>query len=93
MHYHDRRKANVLEKKVRKTTHHKSAAKGTVTFIVFWFVYGVVAVCVLYQALPRLNRELLLILGGAAIFPVVTTFTFLLYARSRSLSDFQIARS
>jgi hypothetical protein len=57
------------------------------TLIIFWFLYGVVAAYVLYQALPRLNRELLLILGGAAIFPVVATFTFLLYARSRHSTD------
>ena len=55
--------------------------------IIFWFVYGVAAAYTLYEALPRLNRELLLILGGAAIFPVVATFTFLLYARSRHSID------
>lgn len=55
--------------------------------LIFWFVYGVVAAYTLYEALPRLNRELLLILGGAAIFPVVATFTFLLYARSRHSID------
>jgi ABC-type arginine/histidine transport system permease subunit len=57
------------------------------TLIIFWFVYGVVAAYALYQALPRLNRELLLILGGAAIFPVVAIFTILLYARSRHSID------
>jgi hypothetical protein len=55
--------------------------------IIFWFVYDVAAAYTLYQALPRLNRELLLILGAAAIFPVVATFTFLLYAHSRHSID------
>jgi hypothetical protein len=57
------------------------------TLIIFWFVYGVGAAYTLYQALPPLNRELLLILGGAAIFPVVATFTFLLHARARHSID------
>ena len=57
------------------------------TLIIFWLVYGVAAAHALYQALPRLNRELLLILGGAGIFPAVATFTFLLYARSRHSID------
>jgi putative effector of murein hydrolase len=57
------------------------------TLIIFWMGYGVVAAYALYQALPRLNRELLLILGGAGIVPVVATFTFLLYARSRHSID------
>jgi hypothetical protein len=57
------------------------------TLIIFWFVYGVAAAYTLYEVLPRLNRELLLILGGAAIFPVVAAFTFLLYARSRHSID------
>jgi hypothetical protein len=55
--------------------------------IIFWMGYGVVAAYTLYQALPPLNRELLLILGAAAIFPVVATFTFLLYARSSHSID------
>ena len=64
------------------------------TLVIFWCVYGVAAAYALYQALPRLNRELLLILAGAGIFPVVATFTFLLYARSKhSIDDRSSIRS
>ena len=44
------------------------------TLVIFWCVYCVAAAYALYQALPRLNRELLLILAGAGIFPVVILF-------------------
>lgn len=57
------------------------------TLIIFWVVYGFVAAYSLYEALPPLNRELLLILGGAAIIPLAATFAFLLYARSRHSND------
>ena len=43
------------------------------TLIIFWAVYGVVAAFALYQALPPLNRELLLILGGTAVILVIAT--------------------
>jgi hypothetical protein len=49
--------------------------------IIFWIAYCVVAAYALYQALPPLNRELLWILGGAAVFSIVATFAFLSYAR------------
>jgi hypothetical protein len=55
--------------------------------IIFWIVYSVVAAYALYQALPLLNRELLLILDGVAVFPVFATFAFLFYARHRHSID------
>jgi hypothetical protein len=55
--------------------------------IIFWIVYSVVAAYALYQALPLLNRELLLILGEVAVFPVFATFAFLFYARHRHSID------
>ena len=55
--------------------------------IVFWIVYGVVAAYALYQSLPSLNRELLLILGGAAIFPGAATLVFLRYPRSKRFME------
>jgi hypothetical protein len=55
--------------------------------IIFWIVYSVVAAYALYRGLLPLNRELLLILCGAAIFPGAATFVFLRYARSRRFMD------
>lgn len=53
----------------------------------FWTVYVVVAGFMLYEALPPLNRQLLLILGAAAVVPVVATLAFLYYARSKRALD------
>ncbi len=55
--------------------------------IIFWVVYFAVAAYALHQALPPLNRELLLILSGAAVFPILTTLMFLFNARSRRHFD------
>jgi hypothetical protein len=51
--------------------------------IVCWIVYSIVAAYALYQALLPLNRELLLILGGAAILPGAATFVFMRHARPK----------
>jgi len=51
--------------------------------IIFWIVYSVVAAYALHQALLPLHRELLLILGAAAIVPGAATFAFMRHARSK----------
>ena len=45
--------------------------------IFFWTVYGVVAAIVLYRALPPLQWELLLLLGGIGASLVVSSLVLL----------------
>jgi hypothetical protein len=54
---------------------------------IFWIVYIVAVGYVLYGSLPPLNRELLLILGAAAVVPVAATLALLHYARSKRALD------
>lgn len=54
------------------------------TLAIFWIVYGIGAPSALYQALPPVNRELLLILGGTGVILVIGIFALSLRGRSRS---------
>lgn len=55
--------------------------------IVFWVAYGLVAAIVLYRALPPLQRELLVLLGGTAAVLVAASFVLLWRVRFRAPSD------
>jgi membrane protein DedA with SNARE-associated domain len=65
----------------------KRPSRALTFVIIFWIVYGVVAAYALYHTLPPLNRELLLILGGAAVFPGAATLIFLRYPRSKRFME------
>ncbi len=44
----------------------------TTALVIFWVAYAIMAALVLYAALPPVNLELVLILGGAeAVFVIV----------------------
>jgi hypothetical protein len=56
-------------------------SSGTKVLVVFWIAYGIVAASALYQALPPVNRDLLLILGGTGAILVIGTFGVVLRNR------------
>ena len=43
----------------------------------FWIAYAITAAVALYQALPGVNRDLFLILGGSTALLVVGTFALI----------------
>lgn len=59
----------------------------------FWTVYGVVAAMVLYQALPPLQWELLLLLGGIGAALVVGSLVLLWRGPSDASADERIRRA
>jgi len=59
----------------------------------FWTAYGVVAAIVLYQALPPLQWELLLLLGGIGAALVVASLVLLWRGPSDASVDERIRRA
>lgn len=55
--------------------------------IFFWTVYGLVAAVVLYRALPPLQLELLILLGGIGSVLAVASLVLLWRAPSSTASD------
>jgi len=65
----------------------KRPAPALAMLIVFWVVYGVVAAIALYRALPPLQRELLVLLGGTGALLVAASFVLLWRVPFRAPSD------
>ena len=65
----------------------KRPSPGLTTLMFFWTVYGLVAAVVLYRALPPLQLELLILLGGIGSVFAMASLVLWWRAPSGSASD------
>lgn len=65
----------------------KRPSLAVTTLTILWAAYSLVTAFALYQALPPLNRELLLILGGTAVILVIATLALLRCAPSDASTE------